>query len=153
MPEAHVASVHDLADGEMMTATVGDTEVLVSRVDGRFYACGARCTHYGAPLADGTLHGRLVVCPWHQAEFDGTTGALALAVISLAPALAVALLTPETNSNKPTEAIAVRLLLDDATDYLGLETPPHAVANLDLDATPRAADYLGDAQTVDSPLV
>ncbi|MEM1044315.1 MAG: FAD-dependent oxidoreductase [Bacteroidota bacterium] len=77
MPEARIASVHDLADGEMMTATVGDTEVLVSRVDGRFYACGARCTHYGAPLANGALHGRFVVCPWHQAEFDVTTGALA----------------------------------------------------------------------------
>ncbi len=76
MPEARVASVHDLADGEMRTVTVGGTEVLLSRVDGAFYACGAHCTHYGAPLADGVLWGRTVICPWHHAQFDVTDGAL-----------------------------------------------------------------------------
>ncbi|MEP0546186.1 MAG: FAD-dependent oxidoreductase [Rhodothermales bacterium] len=76
MPEARVASVHDLADGEMMTVTVGDTDVLLSCVDGTFYACGAHCTHYGAPLADGVLHGTTVTCPWHHAQFDVTDGAL-----------------------------------------------------------------------------
>jgi NADPH-dependent 2,4-dienoyl-CoA reductase/sulfur reductase-like enzyme/nitrite reductase/ring-hydroxylating ferredoxin subunit len=76
MPEARVAFTHDLADGEMKTVTVGDTEVLLSRVDGAFHACGAHCTHYGAPLADGALHGRMVTCPWHHAQFDVTDGAL-----------------------------------------------------------------------------
>ena len=76
MPEALVASVHDLADGEMMTVTVGDTDVLLSRVDGAFHACSAHCTHYGAPLADGVLHGRTVTCPWHHAQFDVTDGSL-----------------------------------------------------------------------------
>ena len=76
MPEALVASVHDLADGEMMTVTVGETDVLLSRVNGAFHACSARCTHYGAPLADGVLHGTTVTCPWHHAQFDVTDGAL-----------------------------------------------------------------------------
>ena len=75
-PEARVASVHDLADGEMKTVTVADTDVLLSRVDGTFHACGAHCTHYGAPLADGALHGPMVTCPWHHAQFDVTDGAL-----------------------------------------------------------------------------
>lgn len=76
MPEARVASTHDLADGEMKTVTVGDTEVLLSRVEGAFHACGAHCTHYGAPLADGALLGRMVTCPWHHAQFDVTDGSL-----------------------------------------------------------------------------
>ncbi len=50
--------------------------MLLSRVDGQFYACGARCTHYGAPLADGVLDGRTVICPWHHARFDVTSGGL-----------------------------------------------------------------------------
>ena len=76
MPTARVASVHDFADGEMRAVTVGGTEVLLTRVDGAFHACGARCTHYGAPLADGVLHGCIVTCPWHHAQFDVTTGVL-----------------------------------------------------------------------------
>ena len=73
---AEVLRVHDLADGEMKTVTVGDTEVLLSRIEGTFHACGAHCTHYGAPLADGALLGRMVTCPWHHAQFDVTDGAL-----------------------------------------------------------------------------
>ena len=76
MPTARVASVHDLAEGEMKTVTVGETDVLLSRVEGAFHACSAHCTHYGAPLADGTLHGCVVTCPWHHAQFDVTTGGL-----------------------------------------------------------------------------
>jgi NADPH-dependent 2,4-dienoyl-CoA reductase/sulfur reductase-like enzyme/nitrite reductase/ring-hydroxylating ferredoxin subunit len=76
MPQARVASVHDLADGEMKTVTVGGTDVLLSRVDGDFHACGAHCTHYGAPLDTGALHGTVVTCPWHHARFDVRDGAL-----------------------------------------------------------------------------
>lgn len=76
MPEARVASVHDLTDGQMKTVSVGETDVLLSRVDGVFHACGAYCTHYGAPLEKGALVGTTVVCPWHHACFDVASGAL-----------------------------------------------------------------------------
>ncbi|MEM1115968.1 MAG: FAD-dependent oxidoreductase [Bacteroidota bacterium] len=71
-----VASVSDLADGEMRQVEAGDAEVLLSRVDGHFHACTAFCTHYGAPLATGVLDGTKVVCPWHHAVFDVASGAL-----------------------------------------------------------------------------
>lgn len=77
MPEYRVASILDLSDDEMKQVTVGGTDILLSRIDGAFYACGAHCTHYGAPLADGVLHDGCVVCPWHHARFDVRTGALA----------------------------------------------------------------------------
>lgn len=76
MPEARVASIHDLADGQMKTVEVDGIEVLLARVNGRYHACGARCPHVGAPLAEGVLHDGVVVCPWHHARFDVTTGAL-----------------------------------------------------------------------------
>lgn len=74
--EAKVARTDDLKDGEMRQVAVQGTEILLVRIDGRFHAIGAHCTHYGAPLVDGVLCGRRVVCPWHHACFDVTTGDL-----------------------------------------------------------------------------
>ncbi|MHC5775915.1 FAD-dependent oxidoreductase [Nostoc sp.] len=72
--EAVVANINDLNDGEMRQVSVGETEILLSRIDGKFYAVGAYCSHYKAPLAEGVLNGHHVVCPWHNAYFDVTTG-------------------------------------------------------------------------------
>ncbi|PAP78469.1 apoptosis inducing factor family protein [Rubrivirga marina] len=71
-----VAAASDLADGEMRQVQADGTDVLLSRVDGVYHACTAFCTHYGAPLATGVLDGTTVVCPWHHAAFDVTSGAL-----------------------------------------------------------------------------
>lgn len=72
--EAVVAKVNDLQDGEMKQVVVRDTDVLLARIDGKFYAIGAHCTHYKAPLAEGVMHGDHVVCPWHNACFSLVTG-------------------------------------------------------------------------------
>lgn len=74
MPEAAVCPIDALKDGDMRQVTVGDTDVLLARVDGRYHAVYGHCTHYGAPLADGALSGDLVVCPWHHACFRLPTG-------------------------------------------------------------------------------
>ncbi len=73
--EAVVAQTDGWQDGEMRQVKVGETEVLLARVDGQFYATSATCTHYGAPLAKGLLHGTRLMCPWHHACFNITTGA------------------------------------------------------------------------------
>ena len=72
--EERVASVHDLRDGEMKQVLVGGKKVLLCKVDGRFYALGARCPHWGASLADGTLIGDHVACPLHQSLFAVRSG-------------------------------------------------------------------------------
>ncbi len=74
MLEAAVCSVDALKDGEMRSVSVGDTDVLLARVEGRYHAVYGHCTHYGAPLADGALSGDLVVCPWHHACFRLSSG-------------------------------------------------------------------------------
>ncbi|WP_243663915.1 Rieske 2Fe-2S domain-containing protein [Rhodothermus marinus] len=58
----------------MKQVKAGETELLLVRLDGQFYALGARCTHYGAPLATGALHGERIICPWHHACFHARTG-------------------------------------------------------------------------------
>lgn len=45
---------------------IADAKLLLVNAGGKIQALGARCTHYGAPLAKGVLSasGRLT-CPWH----------------------------------------------------------------------------------------
>ena len=65
----------ELADGAMRGVEIGGRKVLLARVAGRCHAVGGTCPHAGAPLAEGVLRGGTVICPWHKAAFDVTTGA------------------------------------------------------------------------------
>ncbi len=69
-----VAEVSDLQPGECKTVTVGDRELALFNVDGKFYATDNTCPHRGGPLGEGTLEGSVVTCPWHGWRFDVTTG-------------------------------------------------------------------------------
>lgn len=71
-----VAKLSEINDGEMKEVAVDGTKVLLARVGDDCYAVGAHCPHYGAPLVKGVLSGKRVVCPWHHACFDVTTGDL-----------------------------------------------------------------------------
>jgi NADPH-dependent 2,4-dienoyl-CoA reductase/sulfur reductase-like enzyme/nitrite reductase/ring-hydroxylating ferredoxin subunit len=74
--EVVVAKTSELGDGEMKQVSAEGNEILLARVNGNFHAVGAHCTHYGAPLAEGVLSGERIVCPWHHACFNITTGDL-----------------------------------------------------------------------------
>ena len=71
-----VAEADELANGAMKQVSADGVEILVSRIGGNFYAVGAHCPHYGAPLVEGVLSGDRIVCPWHHACFNGRTGDL-----------------------------------------------------------------------------
>ena len=74
MKEIVVAKVNELQDGQMQQIAVEDTQLLLSKIEGKFYATGAFCSHYGAPLAKGILSGETIVCPWHNACFNAIAG-------------------------------------------------------------------------------
>src|SRR5215213_706757 len=76
MKEIKIATTSELKDGEMKQVSAEGTDILLTRVDGRYHAVGAHCPHYGAPLAEGVLSGDRIVCPWHHACFNATTGDL-----------------------------------------------------------------------------
>lgn len=69
-----VAAVGDIPEGSAKQVEVGGRKIAVFNVEGTFYAIDNTCTHDGGPLADGTLEGHEVTCPWHGALFDVRTG-------------------------------------------------------------------------------
>lgn len=65
----------ELEPGEGRSIRAGQHEVALFNVDGEYHAIDNHCTHEGGPLGEGMVEGRTVICPWHFAEFDVTTGA------------------------------------------------------------------------------
>ena len=74
MKEIAVAKTADLQNGQMQQLEVEGSQILLSRIDDKFYATGAFCTHYGAPLAKGVLCDEKIVCPWHNSCFNAIAG-------------------------------------------------------------------------------
>ena len=74
MKEIAVAKTTDLQNGQMQQLEVEGSQILLSKIDDKFYATGAFCSHYGAPLAKGVLCGEKIVCPWHNACYNAIAG-------------------------------------------------------------------------------
>lgn len=69
-----VADTSEVPADSMKLVKVGGEDVLLANVSGKFYAIGSVCTHRGGPLAEGTLQGTTVTCPWHGGQFDVANG-------------------------------------------------------------------------------
>ncbi len=62
--------------GSMKKFDLRGKEFLVINLSGQFYCLDGRCTHAGAPLAEGTLDGEALTCPWHYSRFKITDGSV-----------------------------------------------------------------------------
>src|SRR5512146_3229593 len=72
-----IAKQDDLKNGEMKSFKIDDNnKVLLCRINNEFFAVGAACTHYGAPLEEGILKDDKIICPWHHACFNAKSGNL-----------------------------------------------------------------------------
>jgi ferredoxin-NADP reductase/nitrite reductase/ring-hydroxylating ferredoxin subunit len=69
-----VADIKDIQPSHMKEVQVDSENICVVNIEGKYYAIGSICTHEGGPLADGTLEGYEVECPWHGSKFDVRTG-------------------------------------------------------------------------------
>ncbi len=63
-----------LANGEHIVIDVDDTDVVIFKLDGQFYALEDVCTHDGAEIGSGRLEGNEIICPRHGARFCVKTG-------------------------------------------------------------------------------
>src|SRR5512145_1555587 len=66
--------VTEITDGGMLPGHAFGKPVVLARQGDEFFAIGAQCTHYSAPLSNGILVGDTVRCPWHHACFSLRTG-------------------------------------------------------------------------------
>jgi nitrite reductase/ring-hydroxylating ferredoxin subunit len=71
-----VLAAGDLHEHEPVRVEVDGTPVLLYRDMGQILAIGARCTHAGGPLDEGTFddRGRCVQCPWHNSVVSLESG-------------------------------------------------------------------------------
>lgn len=69
-----VADTKDVPVGGCLPVEVAGRKLALFNIDGKYYAIDDTCTHSGGSLSEGDLHGNVVRCPWHGAEFDVNTG-------------------------------------------------------------------------------
>lgn len=79
---ANGIEISSVAPGQLISGLAFGEPVLLVHVEPNWFAVGAKCTHYGAPLDQGLLVGETLHCPWHHACFNLRNGAA-----SHAPAL------------------------------------------------------------------
>ncbi len=76
MAEFHkLATVEEVAPGEIKQYLVEDRFVALCNAEGEFYAFEDVCTHQFTHLSEGEFTDSEVKCPLHGAKFDVKTGA------------------------------------------------------------------------------
>lgn len=74
MSKVRVAAIDQVGEGRILRADANGRPLLLSRIEGRFAAIDAICTHAGGRLEDGDVENGCVICPVHAAIFDLATG-------------------------------------------------------------------------------
>ncbi|HEY7152762.1 MAG TPA: non-heme iron oxygenase ferredoxin subunit [Gemmataceae bacterium] len=70
-----VATVQEVPPGTAKQVQVNGRTLAVFNVNSSFHVLDDTCPHRGGPLSEGDLEGQEVICPWHGARFDVTSGA------------------------------------------------------------------------------
>ncbi len=76
MDYIRVASVQDVAVGQILPIEAKGLKLLLTNVAGQYYAAQRKCPHLGFNLCRGSLDGSAIVCSLHKAKFDLATGAI-----------------------------------------------------------------------------
>jgi len=71
-----VCRTTEIMPGQMKKVSVDENEILVTNIDGNYFAIDDTCTHAGATLSEGKLEDSTITCDWHGAKFDCKNGKL-----------------------------------------------------------------------------
>jgi nitrite reductase/ring-hydroxylating ferredoxin subunit len=61
---------NDVQEGQLIKVEINDKSIVLSKINGKFYAMDSVCSHEGGPLEEGTMEGFTLICPWHQGKYD-----------------------------------------------------------------------------------
>jgi nitrite reductase/ring-hydroxylating ferredoxin subunit len=61
---------NDVQEGKLAKVEVDDKSIVLTKINGNYYAMDAVCSHQGGPLEEGELEGYTLICPWHRGKFD-----------------------------------------------------------------------------------
>ena len=71
-----VCKTTEIIPGQMKKVSVNGNEILVTNIEGNYFAIDDTCTHAGATLSEGKLEDSTITCDWHGAKFDCKNGKL-----------------------------------------------------------------------------
>jgi len=71
-----VCKTTEIIPGQMKKVSVDENEILVTNIDGNYFAIDDTCTHAGGTLSEGKLEDSTITCDWHGAKFDCKNGKL-----------------------------------------------------------------------------
>jgi nitrite reductase/ring-hydroxylating ferredoxin subunit len=74
MTFVRACSLAEVPPGSVKFVVAGGKDLVISNVDGSFYAMDNWCTHEQGNLSEGQLDGTVLTCPDHGAQFDLRTG-------------------------------------------------------------------------------
>jgi 3-phenylpropionate/trans-cinnamate dioxygenase ferredoxin component len=69
-----LCDVNDLEDNQTLEVEINGKSVLVTRIDGDFFAIENNCTHENLPLTGGQVYQGQIQCPRHGGRFEVKTG-------------------------------------------------------------------------------
>ena len=75
--ELEIEFAQDLQEGMKRVLKVGEADsdkVLIARYNGKIYAVGNFCSHFGVPLEYGEMFDDKLLCPAHGAAFSVVSG-------------------------------------------------------------------------------
>ena len=69
-------SIGDFPEGMPKKVFIKGKDIMLTEVDGKYYAISNRCLHLGGQLSEGKLEGTIITCPRHFSKFDITNGSV-----------------------------------------------------------------------------
>lgn len=69
-----IADTKELSNGGKKLIVVDDLEILLTNIDGGYYAISNKCPHMGGSLFKGSLENGVITCPRHGSKYDAKTG-------------------------------------------------------------------------------
>ncbi len=74
MEYVKVAKTDEIGIGEKKKIEIEGKVIMITNIDGKYYALDNKCPHMGGSLYDGKFQDGKIICPRHGSAFDVKTG-------------------------------------------------------------------------------